>query len=85
MQRTSLEALGQVLDGELLVLERGAVLVVQPAKPLQDLRVVQVILNDTLVRLSCTHMLRGVRTRQFGRAPMNEMAYIRRAAARTRV
>ena len=73
------------MDGKLLVLERGAVLVVQPAKLLQHLRVVRGFLNDMLVRLSCAHMLGGVRTRQFGRAPMNETAYVRRAAARTRV
>ena len=57
MQRTSLEALRQVLDGELLVLERGAVLVVQPTELLQDLRMVGVLLHYPLVSVAGTHML----------------------------
>lgn len=49
--RTGLEALGQVLDGEFLILERRPVLVVQPPKLLQDLGVVRVLLHDALVRV----------------------------------
>ena len=56
--RTSLEALGQILDGEFLVLERGAVLVIQPPELLENLGVVRVLLHDTLICVSCADVLK---------------------------
>ena len=55
---TRLEALRQILDGQLLVLERGAVLVVQPTELLQHLRMVRVLLHDTLICVSCADVLK---------------------------
>ena len=55
---TRLEALRQILDGQLLVLERGAVLVVQPTELLQHLRMVRVLLHDTFICVSCADVLK---------------------------
>lgn len=60
-QLTSLETLSEVLDGELLVLERRAVLVVQPAELLQNFRVSGIILNYALVGFASTNVLIATR------------------------
>jgi hypothetical protein len=55
--RTSFQALGEVLDGEVLVLEGRAVLVVQPPKLLKDFGVTWVVGNDAFVGILGTDML----------------------------
>ena len=59
-QLTGLKALRQVLDSKLLVLERGAVLVVQPPQLLENLGVIRVLLHDALVGVSRAHMLGSI-------------------------
>lgn len=48
---TSLQALRQAGDGSFLVLESRAVLMVEPTKLLQDLRVIRVFLHNMFVRV----------------------------------
>jgi hypothetical protein len=50
---TRLEALREAADRRLLVLERGAVLVIDPAELLQHLRVVRVLVEHTLIGFLC--------------------------------
>jgi hypothetical protein len=53
---TGLQALGQAVDGNFLVLE-GAVLVVNPAKLLQNFGVIRVFLHNALVSILRTSKL----------------------------
>ena len=55
---TNFQAPRETLDGRVLVLERGAVLVVQPTELLQHLRMVRVLLHDTLICVSCADVLK---------------------------
>lgn len=57
-ERTSLEALREILNREFLVLEGRAVLMVQPAELLQHLGVTRVVRHDPFVSFPGTNVLR---------------------------
>ncbi len=54
---TSLETLRQILNGEILVLERRAILMVQPSKLLEYFGMRRVVLHDTFIRFASTIVL----------------------------
>ena len=60
MTLTGFETLCEVLNGELLVLERGPVLMVKPAELLEDLGVTGVVLDHTLVSFPGTDVLNPI-------------------------
>lgn len=56
-ERTCFQALCKILDRGILILEIGAVLMVQPTQLLENLRVMVVFSDYTLVRFLGTYVL----------------------------
>ena len=61
---TCFETLCEVLNGEILILERGAVLVIEPAQLLENLCVAGIVGNDTLISVLCAYMLVKAKVRR---------------------
>jgi hypothetical protein len=62
---TCFQTLGEVLDRQVLILERGAVLVIEPAELLQDFCVAGIVSNNAFIGILGSHVLcveREIRT-----------------------